>query len=253
MRHKVKHVHFVGIGGSGMSGIAEVMLNLGFQVTGSDLNDSATVSHLRSLGAKVQIGHDRANISGANAVVTSTAVKADNPEVAAARAKRIPVVPRAMMLAELMRLKQGIAVAGTHGKTTTTSLIASVLAEADMDPTYVIGGRLEAAGSNAKLGTGEFIEPQLAILVGQTEPLEAAFPDVAELSDQHAAEQHADDEGRRDVQIERPPRQPKHEQRSNQQCGAEQPLQESITNAEQDRYENHPGERRHHEQGVVRR
>ncbi len=157
MRHKVKHVHFVGIGGSGMSGIAEVMLNLGFQVTGSDLNDSATVSHLRSLGAKVQIGHDRANISGANAVVTSTAVKADNPEVAAARAKRIPVVPRAMMLAELMRLKQGIAVAGTHGKTTTTSLIASVLAEADMDPTYVIGGRLEAAGSNAKLGTGEFI------------------------------------------------------------------------------------------------
>lgn len=157
MRHKVKHVHFVGIGGSGMSGIAEVMLNLGFQVTGSELNDNASVAHLRSLGAKVQIGHDRANINGADAVVTSTAVKADNPEVAAARTKRIPVVPRAMMLAELMRLKQGIAVAGTHGKTTTTSLIASVLAEAGMDPTYVIGGRLEAAGSHAKLGTGEFI------------------------------------------------------------------------------------------------
>jgi UDP-N-acetylmuramate--alanine ligase len=157
MRHKVKHVHFVGIGGSGMSGIAEVMLNLGFQVTGSELNDNATVAHLRSLGGKVQIGHDRANIAGADVVVISTAVKADNPEVAAARAERIPVVPRAVMLAELMRLKQGIAVAGTHGKTTTTSLIASVLAEADMDPTYVIGGRLEAAGSNAKLGTGEFI------------------------------------------------------------------------------------------------
>ncbi len=157
MRHKVKHVHFVGIGGSGMSGIAEVMLNLGFQISGSDLNDNATVTRLKSLGANVQIGHACANVVGADAVVISTAVKADNPEVAAARAKRIPVVPRAMMLAELMRLKQGIAVAGTHGKTTTTSLIASVLAEADMDPTYVIGGRLEAAGSHAKLGSGEFI------------------------------------------------------------------------------------------------
>lgn len=157
MRHKVKHVHFVGIGGSGMSGIAEVMLNLGYKVTGSDLNENPAVVHLRSLGGKVQIGHDRANIDGADAVVISTAVSADNPEVAAARANRTPVVPRAMMLAELMRLKQGIAVAGTHGKTTTTSLIASVLAEADMDPTYVIGGRLEAAGSNAKLGSGEFI------------------------------------------------------------------------------------------------
>ena len=157
MRHKVKHVHFVGIGGSGMSGIAEVMLNLGYKVTGSDLNDNPSIVHLRTLGAKVYIGHDRANIDGADAVVISTAVSADNPEVSAARAKRTPVVPRAMMLAELMRLKQGIAVAGTHGKTTTTSLIASVLAEAGMDPTYVIGGRLEAAGSNAKLGSGEFI------------------------------------------------------------------------------------------------
>ena len=157
MRHKVKHVHFVGIGGSGMSGIAEVMLNLDFKVTGSDLNDNAVVAHLRTLGARISIGHDRDNIAGADVVVTSTAVKADNPEVAAARSNRIPVVPRAMMLAELMRLKQGIAVAGTHGKTTTTSLIASVLAEAGMDPTFVIGGRLEAAGSHAKLGTGEFI------------------------------------------------------------------------------------------------
>ncbi|MGH8767119.1 MAG: UDP-N-acetylmuramate--L-alanine ligase [Burkholderiales bacterium] len=157
MKHKVKHVHFVGIGGAGMSGIAEVMLNLGFEVSGSDIADSAATQRLKALGAKVHIGHADANVSGANAVVTSTAVKPDNPEVAAARARRIPVVPRAMMLAELMRLKQGIAVAGTHGKTTTTSLIASVLAEADMDPTFVIGGRLEAAGSHAKLGSGEFI------------------------------------------------------------------------------------------------
>ena len=157
MKHKVKHVHFIGIGGAGMSGIAEVMLNLGFEVSGSDISENAATVRLKNLGARVQIGHDDANVSGANAVVTSTAVRPDNPEVAAARAKRIPVVPRAMMLAELMRLKQGIAIAGTHGKTTTTSLVASVLAEAGMDPTFVIGGRLEAAGSHAKLGTGEFI------------------------------------------------------------------------------------------------
>jgi UDP-N-acetylmuramate--alanine ligase len=157
MKHKVKHVHFIGIGGAGMSGIAEVMLNLGFEVSGSDISESAATVRLKKLGAKVHIGHAETNVSGANAVVTSTAVRPDNPEVAAARAKRIPVVPRAMMLAELMRLKQGIAIAGTHGKTTTTSLVASVLAEAGMDPTFVIGGRLEAAGSHAKLGTGEFI------------------------------------------------------------------------------------------------
>lgn len=157
MKHKVKHVHFVGIGGAGMSGIAEVMLNLGFEVSGSDIAEGPATQRLRSLGARIHIGHDEANVSGSNAVVVSTAVKPGNPEVAAARAKRIPVVPRAMMLAELMRLKQGIAIAGTHGKTTTTSLIASMLAEAGMDPTFVIGGRLEAAGSHAKLGTGEFI------------------------------------------------------------------------------------------------
>ncbi len=157
MKHKVKHVHFIGIGGAGMSGIAEVMLNLGFEVSGSDISESAATERLKNLGAKVHVGHNETNVSGANAVVTSTAVRPDNPEVAAARAKRIPVVPRAMMLAELMRLKQGIAIAGTHGKTTTTSLVASVLAEAGMDPTFVIGGRLEAAGSHAKLGTGEFI------------------------------------------------------------------------------------------------
>ncbi len=157
MKHKVKRVHFIGIGGAGMSGIAEVMLNLGFEVSGSDISESAATLRLKNQGAKVHIGHDETNVLGANAVVTSTAVRPDNPEVAAARAKRIPVVPRAMMLAELMRLKQGIAIAGTHGKTTTTSLVASVLAQAGMDPTFVIGGRLEAAGSHAKLGTGEFI------------------------------------------------------------------------------------------------
>ena len=157
MKHKVKKVHFVGIGGSGMSGIAEVLLNLGFEVSGSDLNEGAATQRLKNLGAKVAKGHAAENVSAVDAVVISSAVKEDNPEVMAARAHKIPVVPRAMMLAELMRLKQGIAVAGTHGKTTTTSLVASVLAEAGMDPTFVIGGRLEAAGSHAKLGSGEFI------------------------------------------------------------------------------------------------
>jgi UDP-N-acetylmuramate--alanine ligase len=157
MKHKVKHVHFIGIGGSGMSGIAEVLLNQGYQVSGSDLADNAATQRLTSLGAKIMHGHAAAHINNADAVVTSTAVKADNPEVIAAREKHIPVVPRAMMLAELMRLKQGVAVAGTHGKTTTTSLISSILAEAGMDPTFVIGGRLNSAGANARLGTGEFI------------------------------------------------------------------------------------------------
>jgi UDP-N-acetylmuramate--alanine ligase len=157
MKYKVKRVHFVGIGGAGMSGIAEVLLNLGFQVSGSDLNDNVVTQRLKKLGANVIQGHAAKNIAQADAVVISSAVKDDNPEVTAARAQKTPVVPRAMMLAELMRLKQGIAVAGTHGKTTTTSLIASVLAEAGMDPTFVIGGRLEAAGSHAKLGSGEFI------------------------------------------------------------------------------------------------
>ena len=157
MKHAIRHIHFVGIGGAGMSGIAEILHNLGYTVSGSDLSDSATARRLASLGLRVAIGHDAANIEGANAVVTSTAVKSDNPEVIAARAKRIPVVPRAVMLAELMRLKQGIAIAGTHGKTTTTSLVTSVLAEAGVDPTFVIGGKLNAAGANSRLGSGDYI------------------------------------------------------------------------------------------------
>jgi UDP-N-acetylmuramate--alanine ligase len=157
MKHKVKNIHFVGIGGSGMSGIAEVLLNLGYTVSGSDLGSNAATQRLAELGAKVTLGHAADNVAGADAIVTSTAVKPDNPEVMAARAKHIPIVPRAMMLAELMRLKQGIAIAGTHGKTTTTSLVASVLAEGGLDPTFVIGGRLTKAGANAKLGTGDFI------------------------------------------------------------------------------------------------
>ena len=157
MKHKVKRLHFVGIGGSGMSGIAEVLLNLGYQVSGSDLAANGATERLAALGAHITIGHAAKNVEDADAVVISTAVKGDNPEVIAARTRRMPVVPRALMLAELMRLKQGIAVAGTHGKTTTTSLVASVLAEGGLDPTFVIGGRLTSAASNARLGSGEFI------------------------------------------------------------------------------------------------
>jgi UDP-N-acetylmuramate--alanine ligase len=168
VKHKVKHIHFVGIGGSGMSGIAEVLLNQGFQVSGSDLGESAATRRLAAMGAKVVTGHAREHVAGADAVVVSTAVKGDNPEVMAARAAQIPIVPRAMMLAELMRLKQGIAIAGTHGKTTTTSLIASCLAEGGQDPTFVIGGRLNAAGANARLGQGDF-------LVAEADESDASF------------------------------------------------------------------------------
>ncbi|HRD34221.1 MAG TPA: UDP-N-acetylmuramate--L-alanine ligase [Rhodocyclaceae bacterium] len=168
MKHKVKHIHFVGIGGAGMSGIAEVLVNLGFTVTGSDLGDNAATRRLRALGVRVMTGHDGAHIERADAVVTSTAVKNDNPEVQAARARHVPVVPRAQMLAELMRLKQGVAIAGTHGKTTTTSLVASILAEGGMDPTFVIGGKLTAAGANARLGKGDF-------LVAEADESDASF------------------------------------------------------------------------------
>ncbi|MGH8662636.1 MAG: UDP-N-acetylmuramate--L-alanine ligase [Burkholderiales bacterium] len=157
MRHKVKRVHFVGIGGAGMSGIAEVLINLGYEVSGSDLAESTTTRRLSERGAQIARGHDAANVQAADVVVVSTAVAPDNTEVVRARELQIPVVPRALMLAELLRFKQGIAVAGTHGKTTTTSLVACVLAEAGMDPTFVIGGRLVSAGSHAKLGDGEFI------------------------------------------------------------------------------------------------
>ena len=168
MKHKVHHIHFVGIGGAGMSGIAEVLLNLGYTVSGSDLGDSATTRRLARLGARIIVGHAAHNIAGADAIVTSTAVRGDNPEVVAARAAHVPVVPRAQMLAELMRLKQGIAIAGTHGKTTTTSLVASILGEAGMDPTFVIGGRLNAAGANARLGRGDF-------LVAEADESDASF------------------------------------------------------------------------------
>ncbi|MCW5669712.1 MAG: UDP-N-acetylmuramate--L-alanine ligase [Hydrogenophaga sp.] len=157
MKHAIRHIHFVGIGGAGMSGIAEVLLNQGYRISGSDLGESTVTRRLVALGAQVFVGHDAAHIEGADAIVTSTAVKEDNPEVVAAHAKLVPVVPRAVMLAELMRMKKGVAIAGTHGKTTTTSLVASVLAAAQLDPTFVIGGRLNSAGANAQLGSGEYI------------------------------------------------------------------------------------------------
>ncbi len=157
MKHAIKNIHFIGLGGAGMSGIAEVLHNLGYVISGSDLSDSATLQRLAGLGIKTFVGHDASNLVSVDAVVTSTAVQSDNPEVLAARERRIPVVPRALMLAELMRFKQGIAIAGTHGKTTTTSLVACVLAEGGLDPTFVIGGRLNSAGANAKLGSGDYI------------------------------------------------------------------------------------------------
>ena len=168
MKHKIKNIHFVGVGGSGMSGIAEVLANLGFDISGSDLADNATTRRLAGLGVRIARGHAAENVGDADAVVVSTAVRADNPEVAAARARRVPIVPRAQMLAELMRLKRGIAVAGTHGKTTTTSLVASILAAGGMDPTFVIGGRLNAVGANARLGSGDY-------LVAEADESDASF------------------------------------------------------------------------------
>jgi UDP-N-acetylmuramate--alanine ligase len=168
MKHAVKWIHFVGIGGVGMSGIAEVLHNLGYTISGSDLAANATTQRLAGLGIPIHLGHDATHVAGADAVVVSSAVADDNPEVVAARAQNIPVVPRALMLAELMRMRHGIAVAGTHGKTTTTSLIASILGEAGFDPTFVIGGKLMAAGANARLGQGDF-------LVAEADESDASF------------------------------------------------------------------------------
>jgi UDP-N-acetylmuramate--alanine ligase len=157
MFKRYQHIHFVGVGGSGMSGIAEILLNLGYRVTGSDLRRNDAIERLEQLGAKVTTGHEAANVAGAHVVVYSSAVSRDNIEVQVARQRGIPVIPRAEMLAELMRLKYGIAVAGTHGKTTTTSMVGAVLAEAQLDPTVVVGGRVTSFGSNARLGQGEYL------------------------------------------------------------------------------------------------
>ncbi len=165
---RMRHIHFVGIGGAGMSGIAEVMINLGYQVSGSDQRESGITLRLAGLGARIELGHAAEHVRDVDAVVISSAVKENNPEVAAAREWRIPVVPRAEMLAEIMRFHYGIAVAGTHGKTTTTSLVTSVLAEAGLDPTFVIGGRLNSAGANARLGGGEY-------LVAEADESDASF------------------------------------------------------------------------------
>jgi UDP-N-acetylmuramate--alanine ligase len=165
---RVRRVHFVGIGGAGMSGIAEVMHNLGYQVSGADLRENAVTGRLRDMGVAVSIGHDAANVADCDVVVVSTAIAAENPELIAAREQRIPVVPRAEMLAELMRFRYGIGVAGTHGKTTTTSLTASVLAEGGLDPTFVIGGQLNSAATNAQLGAGHY-------LVAEADESDASF------------------------------------------------------------------------------
>jgi UDP-N-acetylmuramate--alanine ligase len=165
---RINTIHFVGIGGSGMGGIAEVLLNLGYQVQGSDLKPNAVTERLAGMGAKIFLGHRAENAAGADVIVASTAVANDNPEVVAAKAQRVPVVPRAEMLGELMRFRHSVAVAGTHGKTTTTSLVASILAEGGEDPTFVIGGRLKSAGSNARLGTGRY-------LVAEADESDASF------------------------------------------------------------------------------
>jgi UDP-N-acetylmuramate--alanine ligase len=165
---RIRNVHFIGIGGAGMAGIAEVLLNLGYAISGTDLKLTTVTERLRTLGARVAEGHAAANLGDADVVVVSSAVAADNPEIVAAHARRIPVVRRAEMLAELMRFRYGIAIAGTHGKTTTTSLIASVLAEAKVDPTFVIGGRLASANANAKLGSGQY-------LVAEADESDASF------------------------------------------------------------------------------
>ena len=165
---RVRHIHFIGIGGAGMCGIAEVLLNLGYHISGSDIANNSVTQRLQHLGVNVMQGHKAEHIHNADVLVTSTAIKDDNPEVMAAKQARIPIVPRAQMLAEIMRFRYGIAIAGTHGKTTTTSLVASVLAEGELDPTFVIGGRLNSVGANAKLGASRY-------LVAEADESDASF------------------------------------------------------------------------------
>jgi len=187
-----RRVHFIGVGGVGMSGIAEVLCNLGYDVSGSDRAPSSTTERLAALGVDVHIGHEAENIDGADVIVTSSAIRADNPELVAARASRIPVVPRAEMLGELMRFRRGIAIAGTHGKTTTTSLVASVLAEADYDPTFVIGGQLNAAGANARLGTGQYLVAEADESDGSFLMLSPVIAVVTNIDADHLENYHGD-------------------------------------------------------------
>ncbi len=184
-RKRDTHIHFVGIGGIGMSGIAEVLVNLGYRVTGTDINESDTTRRLTELGATVYRGHSPEYVGDADVVVTSSAVTRDNSEVVAARQRKIPVIPRAEMLAELMRLKEGIAVAGSHGKTTTTSLIASILAAADLDPTVVIGGKVNQFGSNARLGQGDLLLAEADESDGSFLYLTPTFAVITNIDNEH--------------------------------------------------------------------
>ncbi len=185
MFKKIKHIHFVGIGGIGMSGIAEVLLNLGYRVSGSDMKESDTTERLKRLGGEISIGHRPENIAAPHVVVISSAVTGENVEVVAAREKQIPVIPRAEMLAELMRLKYGVAIAGAHGKTTTTSMVATVLAAGGIDPTVVIGGKLNSLGTNAKLGQGEFLVAEADESDGSFLKLSPAIAVVTTIDEEH--------------------------------------------------------------------
>lgn len=187
-----RRVHFIGIGGVGMSGIAEVLHNLGYAVSGSDRANSTTAQRLSALGIDVRIGHEAAHVGDADVVVTSSAIRQDNPELMAARAQRIPVIPRAEMLGELMRFRRGVAIAGTHGKTTTTSLVASVLAEANYDPTFVIGGQLNAAGANARLGTGQYLVAEADESDGSFLLLSPVIAAITNIDADHLENYHGD-------------------------------------------------------------
>jgi len=187
-----RRVHFIGIGGVGMSGIAEVLHNLGYAVSGSDKSNSAIAQRLAGLGIEVRIGHEAVHVGDADVVVTSSAIRPDNPELVAARAARIPVIPRAEMLGELMRFRRGIAIAGTHGKTTTTSLVASVLAEANYDPTFVIGGQLNAAGANARLGTGQYLVAEADESDGSFLLLSPVIAAITNIDADHLENYHGD-------------------------------------------------------------